>query len=1531
MKTIRHLLVILSLTGAIAAKPLSAQPIVPAADGTDTVVTPKGNQLDITGGRLSGDGANLFHSFSQFGLNANQTANFLSNPNIQNILGRVTGGNPSIINGLIQVTGGNNSKLYLMNPAGIVFGSGASLNVPADFTATTANGIGFGNNWFNATGTNDYSTLVGTPSTFAFTTSQPGSIINAGNLAVNQGQNLTLVGGTVVNTGQLTAPSGTITMTAVPGSNLVRLSQAGHLLSLEIDPTAAAADSGITPLSLPQLLTGGAGSVATGVTVNRSGQAVLTNSGRIISSQTGTATASGTLDVSGQLGGSVHVLGNKVELLGATIHASGINGGGAVLIGGDYQGKGSVPNASQTLVSQDSVISADALNQGNGGRIIAYATETAKIDGTLTARGGAVAGNGGLIETSGKQFLNLTSTPDASAPNGKGGTWLIDPTDITIVNGGGGAIGTNQVDVANINTVLNSGTNVTITTDIGGTDQGNITQNAGANINKTAGRDANLTLEADNDIILNAGISSTSGKLNLNLNANRDNSGAGRVEINGAISTFGGNITAKGTSNGTDIHGILVNSPINSAGGSITFNGTSLGTGDSAGIFINDNIASGGGEIFFTGNTSSFVGILNKEASTINSGGGKITFNGTSTGTTTGIGRRPRGISSEGRVVSGGGDILFTGNSLIDSGIFNDNLIDSGGGNITFNGTSSGDDTLARAIFVNGTITSGGGDIDFTGNSRNPGIFVPNATITSGQGNLTLTADRIILDGTATGTGNLLLQPLTPNLTLDIGGSFLDAAALERFNGFASTTIGGNNNSGDITLSDNVTFNTPVTLRSQNELNTTGFTLTGTGDITLLANQTITTGSITNPGGRITITSNSGNIDTSAGTLNTSSTNGNGGAIALSASGNVATGNILSNGAAQGGDISLTSRSGAVTSGNLNASGVNQGGAIAISARTQITTGIIDSSSTLGNAGNVTLDPLGDIQVNSINAQGGTSGRGGSVDITTDQFFRATGSFSDRNGIAASISTAGGIGGGSIALRHGGGLLGTPFNVGNLTINGTAGAITGGLDTISPLRSFPGPFTLGNIRIITPFVFDETVFIKPLNQPLGQPKSAISLDAVDTLTIDAAFAEAEEFFAKEFEQYLGLQTTQIKSLEEARGTLRKNQRATGIKSALIYAIFVPATSASEASGDSVKPQSENQTQRLLNRTPQPDDQLKLILVTAEGKQIQRRVPDTTRAKVLEVAKTFRGNVTDSRQPSKDYLPAAQQLYQWLVAPIESELQAQGIQNLVYITDVGLRSVPLAALYEGRRFLIERYSVGRMPSFSLTDTRYQDIKTSQVLAMGASKFITQNPLPAVPLELSVITPMLWQGKSYLNNAFTLDNLKIQRRQKPFGIIHLATHAHFKPGAPSNSYIQLGNGKLSLNQLRQLAWNNPPVELLVLSACRTALGDREAELGFGGLAVQAGVKSALGSLWNISDEGTLGLMSEFYQQLKTAPTKSEALRQAQLAMLKGKVRVTGGVLQATGENVPLPPELAKLGDVDFSHPNYWSGFTMIGSPW
>jgi CHAT domain-containing protein len=120
-------------------------------------------------------------------------------------------------------------------------------------------------------------------------------------------------------------------------------------------------------------------------------------------------------------------------------------------------------------------------------------------------------------------------------------------------------------------------------------------------------------------------------------------------------------------------------------------------------------------------------------------------------------------------------------------------------------------------------------------------------------------------------------------------------------------------------------------------------------------------------------------------------------------------------------------------------------------------------------------------------------------------------------------------------------------------------------------------------------------------------------------------------------------------------------------------------------------------------------------------------------------------------------------------------------------------------------------------------------------------------------------------------------------------------------------------------------------MVLSACRSALGDEQAELGFTGLAVQAGVKSALGSLWYVSDTGTLGLMTTFYQQLKQAPIKAEALRQAQLAMMRGEVELDGDELVTPSARISLPEELLNQGNINLTHPYYWSAFTLVGNPW
>ena len=156
--------------------------------------------------------------------------------------------------------------------------------------------------------------------------------------------------------------------------------------------------------------------------------------------------------------------------------------------------------------------------------------------------------------------------------------------------------------------------------------------------------------------------------------------------------------------------------------------------------------------------------------------------------------------------------------------------------------------------------------------------------------------------------------------------------------------------------------------------------------------------------------------------------------------------------------------------------------------------------------------------------------------------------------------------------------------------------------------------------------------------------------------------------------------------------------------------------------------------------------------------------------------------------------------------------------------------------------------------------------------------------------------------------------------------------FAPGEPHNSYIQLWDQPLQLDQVHTLGLQDANIALMVLSACNTALGDREAEYGFAGLAVNTGVQTSVASLWPISDEGTLGLMTYFYDNLQQNSVRATALRQAQLAMLRGELSFADGTLYGfDGEMLAHFPELEYHGRWDFEHPFYWSTYTLVGSPW
>lgn len=419
---------------------------------------------------------------------------------------------------------------------------------------------------------------------------------------------------------------------------------------------------------------------------------------------------------------------------------------------------------------------------------------------------------------------------------------------------------------------------------------------------------------------------------------------------------------------------------------------------------------------------------------------------------------------------------------------------------------------------------------------------------------------------------------------------------------------------------------------------------------------------------------------------------------------------------------------------------------------------------------------------------------------------------------------------------------------------------------------------------------------------LAQKPLPPHLDALDQEKVAEAVPLVEQNWEKEYGNYFKTKLSYTSmSAKNISDTLAKIAKQTGKNSAVIYLIGRPS-------------------------------QLEIVLITPNGQLIHKRIVDAKKELLQKQVQEFTKFVVNpAYRTNNNYRSSAQQLYQWLIAPIEAELQAQGIDTLLFCVGNGLRTLPFAALHDGKQFLVEKYSVSRIPAFKLTDTVYTDLRNARVLAMGASEFKEQNPLPAVPIELLSITKNLWQGKSFLNQDFTVTNLQTQRASQVFKIIHLATHADFQSGEPSNSYVQFWDKKVTLDQMKQLGWNNPLVELLVLSACRTAIGDEDAELGFAGFALQARVKSVLASLWNVSDEGTLALMTEFYRDLKTAPIKAEALRQAQISMLQGQVRLQDGHLQTSRGNITLPRALAELDNEDLSHPYYWAAFTIVGNPW
>jgi CHAT domain-containing protein len=308
----------------------------------------------------------------------------------------------------------------------------------------------------------------------------------------------------------------------------------------------------------------------------------------------------------------------------------------------------------------------------------------------------------------------------------------------------------------------------------------------------------------------------------------------------------------------------------------------------------------------------------------------------------------------------------------------------------------------------------------------------------------------------------------------------------------------------------------------------------------------------------------------------------------------------------------------------------------------------------------------------------------------------------------------------------------------------------------------------------------------------------------------------------------------------------------------------------------------------------------------------------------------------SRQDSLDTDNAqspARYLYSLLIAPIVPDLQSAKISTLLIALESGLQAVPFSALHDGQAFFGESFAFSLTPSLSLMPLTAPSKNNGSDVSLGASVFEGLAPLPLTPQEISKVVDA--RGNQYLNHAFSPQVLMQKVADSNVRRLHLATHAEFLPGGPSKARLFTGTGAMNLTAFSELRRKSgePLLDLISLSACRTALGDPESELGFAGLALQAGARSAVGSLWYIDDVATSALFVLFYRYLNQGYPKAEALQATRQAFTSGQVHLEGDKLVGPGKQV-LIQELNRVQQRRVAdglrHPFFWAGITLIGSP-
>jgi filamentous hemagglutinin family protein len=1006
---------------------------------------------------------NAILNFSQFNIAAGSTVNFIQPNAMSRELNRINSAAPSMINGAIV----SNGAVYMINPAGVIFGNGATVDVNKLVVAGSH--------------MSDSDFLSGVD----HFTGVSGLVSNAG--SIRAGQGAILIGSQVVNTGSIVAPGGVVAM--LSGSDVL-VSETGSHVAAKIIPNATPSSSGgstsLTPkdLSASPLAAGDPYALAIRHSGTISAGDVLIDGGK------GNVQVSGAINAShGAMGGNVAITGGNVTLASANINASGANGGGTIQIGGGPAGSGDLAHADSVSADGDTTISADAISYGNGGSLVLFSDGTTTSSAMLSARGGLLGGNGGKIETSG-EFAQITRAPDESAPNGVHGEWLLDPLNVDIISGvdGGTASLTGNATVTN-GTIVHALTlgNVVVTTNQTGTDSGTLTQEANAPITASITTATTLQLEGTTTVSLHGGIT---------------NSGTG------ALSVFIDTTSNSFSPNVVDTTPITIKGNLKILGGdvntsvSLSANGVQLGTG-TVGVtgVTSDNVTIGAPINAGTGTFSAKT----STAFTATNGAGSITAGGTITISTTGAITLDGAITSSGGAVTlastggavststatpintGGGSLVITGSGFTDNGPITDGGIATATHSISIN-TAAG----TGAIAINSPITWAGSSAGGAGGSPDPITIEANGNITIA------TAASIIqsnLNPTAVGTVPVSLycinsaSSVTINGTIDVAGAFISgggapltiasqtdptAATIQASSASISTVTVSPDahpiSNGAVFIAGGIIATAPngtVNIGGTVELtdNNNGFITTNGGDVTwsntgqqILGEPISTSGTAGTVGGNFTatagtsfVTGQAGSITTGGGDVVIFPTGSEG--IQISAPINTGGGNLTLKGQAFTDQGLLTD--GAIVQGTkANASAL-------IDMTQNNGTGDINGVTITwqGGAGRtVTILGGGNVAVNNVTATGTTPLP---VTVTTTNA-NDTVSITGPVNITGQFTTAGGIFDVSV-----GSLTAASLAVGTITQDGNSNSLTTGSTTFSGAVSTTGGITITSAGFTT--------------------------------------------------------------------------------------------------------------------------------------------------------------------------------------------------------------------------------------------------------------------------------------------------------------------------------------------------------------------------------------------------------------------------------------------------------------------------------